>query len=111
MKNLILVFFLFIGVDSTLQGQTNQQTESLINEMKQLEEVLFIADFIEEKIFFVDADGQVVKSVLKSKIEDKTASIEVILLFQKSNFMFENLGNAYYLIDTINKIKTEPLPF
>lgn len=111
MKTLLLITFFLFGLDSTLKGQTDQQAESIIKEMKQLEEVLQITDFLDEKIILVDADGQIIKSVLKSKIEQNTASKEVILLFQKSNFMFESMGNTYYLIETIYKIKTDPLPF
>jgi len=99
MKTLLIISVLFFGFENRLQGQPEIQTEQILSELQELENAIEIGEIICEKMVFVSASGDIIASVSKDDYANRKVKKEIIVLAQKSSFMFESLGNIYYLVD------------
>ena len=53
----------------------------------------------QQKVKIVDAEGNVVREILKSSFDMNEMSADEHMTISQSSYMFEYLGDSYYLMD------------
>jgi hypothetical protein len=73
----------------------NSELEALNRDI----ETMVIAPNTIEKVKIMDAEGNVMMEILKSDFNTNRMSIDEHLALSSSEFMFDYLGDAYYILD------------
>lgn len=106
MKNLIIITLLLVSVENKLQAQNEIQTETILNELQKQDEMLDISCLIDDKMIFVNKDGDIVASIGKTEFENGEKSKDNLNLWKHASFMFESLGNTFYLVEMTQPVST-----
>ncbi len=94
----IFLLNLILSVSANTEA-VNTDDYKWVLEALQEESASMSAVATEGKVKIVDTFGNVVKEILKADYNENNVDANTIMTLSQSSFMFESLGNAYYLLE------------
>jgi len=95
----ILLLNLLLNVANTGDATTPENYQWLIDELNQDATVMTLTANIENKVKFFDEAGNLVQEISKTDFEENNMNDSEIKLVSKSVFMFDYLGDSYFLLE------------
>lgn len=97
MKILLLNLLMSVATQATETNGTEDYSW-VLQELEQTTEVTMVAN-ADSKVKIFDAAGNLVKEILRTNFEENKMDKTEYKLIAKSAFMFDYLGDAYYLLE------------